>query len=110
MKTLIQKVIFSFENDTYLTDQVRWELLICEIRKFAINFSRKLAQNSRKLQTDLQTKIKNLEQNITNKDKSNLYKNAKNELKIFTMTLLLESKFEVDAISISTVKNLLNIF
>ena len=110
MKTLIQKVIFSFENDTYLTDQVRWELLICEICKFAINFSRKLAQNSRKLQTDLQTKIKNLEQNITNEDKSNAYKNAKNELKIFTMTLLLESKFEVDAISISTVKNLLNIF
>ena len=110
MKTLIQKVIFSFENDTYLTDQVRWELLICEIRKFAINFSRKLAQNSRKLQTDLQTKIKNLEQNITNEDKSNAYKNAKNELKIFTMALLLESKFEVDAISISTVKNLLNIF
>ena len=110
MKTLIQKVIFSFENDTYLTDQVRWELLICEIRKFAINFSRKLAQNSRKLQTDLHTKIKNLEQNITNEDKSNAYKNAKNELKIFTMTLLLESKFEVDAISISTVKNLLNIF
>ena len=65
MKTLIQKVIFSLENDTYLTDQVKWELLKYEIRKFAINFSRKLAQNSRKLQTDLETIIKNLEQNIT---------------------------------------------
>ena len=27
MKTLIQKLIFSLENDTYLTDQVKWESL-----------------------------------------------------------------------------------
>ena len=26
MKTLIQKVIFSFENNTYLADQLKWEL------------------------------------------------------------------------------------
>ena len=31
----------------------------------------------------MQTKIKNLEQNITNEDKSNEYKNAKNELENF---------------------------
>ena len=49
MKTLIQKVIFSLGNDTYLTDQVKWKLLKDEIRKVAINFSRKLAQTSRKL-------------------------------------------------------------
>ena len=30
--------------------------------------------------------------------------------KIFMITLLLESKFEVNAIDINTVKNLLNIF
>ena len=83
MKTLIQKVIFGFENDTYLTDQVKWELLKHEIRKFAINFSKKLAQNSRKLQRDLETKIKNLEQNITNEDKFNKYKTAKDELENF---------------------------
>ena len=80
MKTLIQKVIFSLENDTYLTDQVKWELLKYEIRKFAINFFRKLAQNFRELQTDLETKIKNLEQNITIGDKFNEYKTAKDEL------------------------------
>ena len=83
MKTLIQQVIFSFENDTYLTDQVNWELLKYEIRKSAINFSRKLAQNSRKLQRDLETKIKNLEQNITSEDKFNEYKTVKDELKKF---------------------------
>ena len=39
--------MFGFENDTYLTDQEKWELLKYGIRKFAIKFSRKLAQNSR---------------------------------------------------------------
>ena len=49
MKALIQKIIFSLENGACLTDQVKWELLKHEIRKFAISFSRKIAQNSRKL-------------------------------------------------------------
>ena len=83
MKTLIQKVIFGFENDTYLTDQVKWELLKYEIRKLAINFSKKIAQNFRKSQRDLETKIKKLEQNIINEDKFNEYKTAKDELENF---------------------------
>ena len=82
MKTLIQKVISSLENDTYVTDQIKQELLKYEIRKFAIKFSRKLAKNSRKLQTDLETKIKNLEQNITDEDKFNECKTAKDESEI----------------------------
>ena len=77
------------------------------IRKLAIDFSSKLAQNSRKLQTDLETKIKNLEQNITNKDKFNKYKATKDELETFTITFLLESKCEVNAIGINTVKNII---
>ena len=80
MKTLIQKVIFGFENDTYLTDQVKWELLKYEIRKFPINFSGKLAHTSGTLQTDSETKIKNLEENLTNKNKFNEYKTVKDEL------------------------------
>ena len=58
MKTLIQKVIFGFENDTYLTDQVKWELLKYEIRKFAINFFKKLAQNSHKYKETWKLKLK----------------------------------------------------
>ena len=81
--TLIQKVIFGFENDTYLTDQVKWELLKYETRKFAINVSKKLAQNSRKLQRDLETKIKNLKQNIINEKIFNEYETAKDELQHF---------------------------
>ena len=94
MKTLIQKVIFGFENDTYLTDQVKWELLKYKIRKFVINFSKELARNFHRLQRNLETKIKNLQHNITNENKFNEYK----------------SKFEVNAIGVNTVKNLLNIF
>ena len=42
MKTLIQKVVFSLENDTYLADQVKWELLKYKIHKSAVNFPRKV--------------------------------------------------------------------
>ena len=73
METLIQ-------NYNYLADQVKWERLKNEIRNFSINFSKKLAQNSRKLQAELETKMKNLEQNITNEHKFNEYKTAKDEL------------------------------
>ena len=79
MKT-VQKVIFGFENDTYLNDQVKWELLKYEILKFAINFSKKTSTKFRKLQRDLETKIKNLQQNIINEAKFNEYKTANDEL------------------------------
>ena len=79
MKTPIQKVTFSLANDTYLTVQVTWELLKYEIRKFAINFFWKLRQNFRKLQTDLEAKIKNLEHNITDEYKFNGHRIAKDE-------------------------------
>ena len=31
IKTVVQKVIFSLENDTFLTDQVKWQLFKYEI-------------------------------------------------------------------------------
>ena len=46
-------------------------------------FLKKLAQNSRKLQRDLETKIKNLQQNIINEAKFNEYKTANDELQNF---------------------------
>ena len=110
MKALIQKVIFSLEKGTYLTDQVKWKLLKYEIRKFTVCSARALAQNFRKLQTNLETKIKNLQQNITDQDKFKEHNTAKDELENLYKTLLLESKFEVNAIVINTVKNLLNMF
>ena len=83
--------------------------------KFAslqLTFFRKQAQIFRKLKTDLETKIENLEQNITNENKFNECKTAKDELENFydnIITLLLESKLEVNTIGINTMKNLLNI-
>ena len=65
---------------TLASDQEKWQLLNYGICNFAINFSRKQAQNFHKSQTDLETKIKNLERNITNKHKFNGHKIAKDEL------------------------------
>ena len=81
MKKFIQKKNFQSWKLHLLYCQAKWELLKYEIRKFAINFSRKPAQNSRKLQTDLETKIKNLEQNITDEDKFKEYKNREKGIK-----------------------------
>ena len=41
-----------------LNNQVKWELLKYEIRKFAIKFSRKPAQNFRKTQATWKLKLK----------------------------------------------------
>ena len=78
-KYYIQKVIFSLENDTYFWSEKvvvikLWNLQVCN------NFSRKQTQNSHKSQTYLETKIKILERNITDKDKFNEHKITKDEL------------------------------
>ena len=68
----------NLENNTYLTDQVRWGLLKYGTCKFVINLSRKLERNSRKSQTYLETKTKNLKQNICDEDKFNEFKTVNN--------------------------------
>ena len=85
---------------------MKWELSKYEIRKFAVNFCKKLAQNSRKLQRDLETKIKNIEQNLINEDIFNEHKTAKDELENFYDDVATGVKFEVNAIGINTGKNL----
>ena len=41
-----------------LNNQVKWELLKYEIRKFAINFFKRLAQNSHKYKETWKLKLK----------------------------------------------------
>ena len=60
--------------DIYLTDQVKWQLLKYEIHKLAANFPRNLAQNFHKLQTDLKTKITNLDRDKFNEYKTSLHR------------------------------------
>ena len=45
-------------TENLLDDQVKWEYLKCNIRKYTINFFKKLANNTNKKIADLETKLK----------------------------------------------------
>ena len=48
-------------NENILDDQVKWEYLKYNIRKYTIKFSKELAKNTNKITADLETKLKHFE-------------------------------------------------
>ena len=61
MKKYISDTLSELFNENILDDQVKWEYLIYNIRKYTINFSKKLAKNSNKKIVDLEAKLKHFE-------------------------------------------------
>ena len=53
-------------NKNVLDDQVKWEYLIYNIRKYTINFFKKLAKSANKKIIDLETKLKHFEKHYEN--------------------------------------------
>ena len=53
MKQLIKNIKQQQLSESEQTDQIKWELLKHEIRKFAITFSRKISQNTKRSQCEL---------------------------------------------------------
>ena len=51
------------------TDQIKWELLKYGIPKFAITYSKKISQNTRRCQCELEKKSKEFESNFKLGDK-----------------------------------------
>ena len=49
IKQLIQNIKQQELSESEQTDQIKWELLMYEIRKFAITFSRNISQNTKKV-------------------------------------------------------------
>ena len=58
IKQLIENIKQQQLSESEQTDQIKWELLKYEIRKFAITFSRKISQNTKRSQCELEKKIK----------------------------------------------------
>ena len=54
MKQLIENIKQQQLSESEQTDQIKWELLKYKIRKFAITFSRKISQNTKGSQCDLE--------------------------------------------------------
>ena len=57
MKKFISDTLNELFNENILDDQVKWEYLKYNIRKYTINFSKKLAKNTNKKIVDLETKL-----------------------------------------------------
>ena len=61
MKNIILDTLNELFTGNILDDQVKWEYLKCNIRKYTIKFSEELAKNTNKTIDDLETKLKHYE-------------------------------------------------
>ena len=60
-------------------DQIKWELLKYEIRKFAITYSRKIAKSTRANQHKSEKKPKEVESNLNSEEKFSEYTKCKSD-------------------------------
>ena len=68
VENIMEHIFFFFkmlDNDYLRDEQIRWEYLKCEIRKFIIHFSKNLAKDVRKETQSLEEKVKHFESNVT---------------------------------------------
>ena len=61
----IKHLVSSFlSNISNMNDQLKWELLKYQIRKFTIDYTKHKAKERRKQETYLESELKNLENNL----------------------------------------------
>ena len=80
LKTHIKTVTSNFQENSYFSDHSKWKFLKYEIRKFSISFSKNFAKKQRIIQTNLENRIKILEQSLKNEEDFNAYNLCKLEL------------------------------
>ena len=80
LKTQIEIVKSNLQENSSFSGHSKWEFLKYEIRKFSISFSKNLAKTERIIQTNLENRIKILEQNLKNEEDFNAYNLCKLEL------------------------------
>ena len=69
----------NLQEKSSFSDHSNWEFLKYEIGKFSISFSKNVAKTEQIIQTNLENRIKTLEQNLANED-FNTYNLCKLEL------------------------------
>ena len=80
LKRFIQETNNNLSLDSNIDNQLRWELLKYEIRKFSIKFSKTKAKSERMKRTDLENKLKNMEKDLDTTKTFKLYTKCKEEL------------------------------
>ena len=66
MKNQISEIICMLDQDKITDKHLRWKFLKYEIRKFPINFSKKLVKEENKDRNSLEKELKKLEKNLNN--------------------------------------------
>ena len=56
--TEIKKIICNFSNESFFSSQLKWELLIYEVRKFTIKYTKHVAKDKPKQRTNLKKQLK----------------------------------------------------
>ena len=79
-KNQISETILTLDQDKITDKHLRWEFLKYEIRKFAINFSKKLVKEENKDRDFLEKEIKELEKNLNNLQTNEYYLGCKQKL------------------------------
>ena len=82
MKQLIENIKQQQLSEPEQTDQIKRELLKCEIHKFSITYSKTNSQNTRKSQSELAKKLKELKSKLNSETNFNEYKKCKKDLEL----------------------------
>ena len=80
MKNQISETLHMLDQDKITDKHLRWEFLKYEIRKFTINFSKKLVKEENKDQNFLEKELKKLEKNLNNLQTNEYYLGCKQKL------------------------------
>ena len=90
------------------TDQITWELLKYEIRKFAVTYSRKIAKSTRTNQHKSEKKPKEVESNLNSDEKFSEYTKCKSDPDLIYDKIAQVLKLEANVNGIKKVKSRLN--
>ena len=80
MKTHIVDTLNLLDNENILDQNVRWDFLKYEIRKFTIDFSKALSKNEKQEVSYLEKKLKDLECDLSNTKTRDQYLDSKDKL------------------------------
>ena len=81
LKTHNEIIKSELQENSPFSDHSKWAFFKYEISKFSISFSKNLAKTEQIIQTNLENRIKTLEQNLKNEEDFSAYNLCKLELK-----------------------------
>ena len=109
MKTHIVDTLNLLDNENILDQNVRWDFLKYEIRKFTIDFSKALSKNEKQEVSYLEKKLKDLECDLSNTKTRDQYLDCKDKLEnIYKKKKLMGLGLEVNVAGMKVVKNRVN--